>query len=222
MLDEQGCIALEAVCCELGSNPESYEQSAWGRGGKPDCNSPECIAGHIVYTTTKGQDAYARKLCMIEGVPTSTDVQNAIRDAATETLGLSAVPRLFEPEWPKQWLEQGGGIPEHPGFWQIEPSADEAVIVLQTIIDGELDEALDPSLTLQRSAGDDEAGQPATACHDASGTTKRQAVSRQEPPRRRCGDPRMRAVLVIKTDGGAQALDCSLIPPQGRVPASAR
>ena len=162
MLDEQGCIALEAVCFQLGSNPESYEQSAWGNGCEPDCNSPECIAGHIVSTMTKGHAAYERKLRMIEGVPTSTDVENAIRDAATETLGLTAVPRLFEPEWPREWLEQAGCIPEHPEFREIDPSADEAVIVLLTIIDGELDEALEPSLKLQRSAGEDEAGQPAT------------------------------------------------------------
>ena len=162
MLNEQGHIALEAVCFALGSNPESYDQSAWGSGGKLECNSPECIAGHIVSAMTKGHAAYARKLRMIEGVPTSTDVENAIRDAATETLGLTAVPRLFEPEWPREWLEQGGGIPEHPGFREIEPSADEAVIVLQTIMDGELDEALEPSLKLQRSADEEAAGQPAT------------------------------------------------------------
>ena len=148
MLSEKGQIALDAVCCQLRTDPESYEQGEWGAGNEPDCDTPACVAGHIVATMKSAKAGYRRRLDELGGTATKTERDDAIRDAATETLGLKETPRLFEPQWPREWLERAGGTPEHPLIRKIEPSADEAMMVLETIMDGELDEALEPSTIL--------------------------------------------------------------------------
>ena len=148
MLSQEGQIALDAVCCQLRADPESYEQSQWGAGGKPNCDTPVCVAGHIVATIKSADAGYKRRLGELDSTATRTQQKNAIRDAATEALGLKETPRLFEPQWPREWLERAGSRPEHAMFREIEPAAAEAIMVLETIMDGELDEALEPSRML--------------------------------------------------------------------------
>ena len=148
MLSQEGQIALDAVCSQLRADPESYEQSQWGAGRKPNCDTPVCVAAHIVATIKSAHAGYKRRLGELDSRATRSEQSKAIRDAATEALGLNETPRLFEPQWPREWLERAGSTPEHAMFREIEPSADEAIVVLQTIMDGELDEALEPSTML--------------------------------------------------------------------------
>ena len=150
MLSENGRFALETVMERLAEEPDTYDQAEWGDSGLPDCDSGRCVAGHIVATVTKAGNAFDRRLRMVDGTPTRTDVQDAIRGAATECLDLDEPPRLFDPEWPREWLEVAGCIPQHPAFRLIEPSADEAAMVLGAILDGDLDEVLAPSEGLRR------------------------------------------------------------------------
>ena len=152
MLSEDGHIALDTVCGRLHDDPESYEQAAWGTGGRPDCNTPGCVAGQIVATMKSANAGYKRRIKELGRTATRTEHEDAIRDAATDALGLDRTPRLFEPEWPREWIERAGGQAEHATLRDIEPCADKAIMVLQTIMDGELDEALEPSKMLQSEA----------------------------------------------------------------------
>ena len=150
MLNQKGLLALDAVCCQLEAEPASYEQGEWGADDKPSCDTPGCVAGHIVATIKSANARYKRRIAELKGTATKTDHENAIQDAATEALGLKETPRLFEPEWPCQWIEKAGGTTEHWILPDIEPSADDAIMVLQTVMDGKLDEALEPSEMLTR------------------------------------------------------------------------
>ena len=113
MLNEKGQIALEAVCSELREVPDGYDQSEWGVNSKLSCSTPSCVAGYIVATMKCAQAGYERRIQKAEGEATRADHENAIRDAATETLGLKATPRLFDPQWPREWIKRAGGTTEH-------------------------------------------------------------------------------------------------------------
>lgn len=145
--NEKAQFALDAVCCEIRADPEGYDQGSWGNGA-PDCETPGCIAGYLVATTSTGREAYER---LTKGMGPDDGTGNgergdALRQAATEALGLEQPPRLFEPDWPTEWLE-AAGLP--PGSdvvgLRVEPGPDTALAVMSAIIDGDLDEALEPS-----------------------------------------------------------------------------
>ena len=142
--NEKALIAVDAVCCHLRNDPGSYDQGDWGNG-TPDCETPGCIAGHLVAATKIGREGYERRTRSRGADASDTQRGDAIRKAATEALGLEETPRLFEPEWPREWLNAADLIPEDPEWSRVEPSADTALAVLGAIMDGDLDEALAPS-----------------------------------------------------------------------------
>lgn len=140
--NETTSSALEAVCDHLQANPDTYDQAAWGNG-IPSCNTPGCIAGHVVAATKKGHEAY-RRLTSRPGI-TEDERRDAVRAAATEGLGLEKTPRLFEPEWPRNWFTTADIRLAENHMKQVEPSPEIALAVLYAIRDGDLDEALEPS-----------------------------------------------------------------------------
>lgn len=142
--NEKALSALDAVCCHLRADPGSYDQGDWGNG-TPDCETPGCVAGYLVAVTRAGREAYERLTKPLGPNASDTQRGDAVREAATEALGLDETPRLFEPDWPREWLEAADMVPGDRLSKRIEPGPDTALAVLGTIMDGDLDEALRPS-----------------------------------------------------------------------------
>ena len=147
MLKEQTQAALEIVPARLERDPESYDQGEWGNT-EPDCKTPGCIAGHIVAGVDSARKGYQRRLKAMADPTDSRARENAIRDAATDALGLETAPRLFEPQWPAQWIEKTGGEVHAIIFEITGPTTEEALVVLEAALTGELDEVLQPSTKL--------------------------------------------------------------------------
>ena len=147
MLNEQAEAALEIVEARLERDPESYDQGEWGNT-VPDCETPGCIAGHIVAGVDSARKGYERRLKRMVDRTDPTAREHAIRDAATEALGLKTAPRLFESQWPPVWIEKAGGE-VHPIALEITgPTTEEALVVLEAVLAGQLDEVLEPSTKL--------------------------------------------------------------------------
>ena len=139
--NEKALSALNAVCCHIRADPESYDQGEWGNGA-PDCETPGCIAGYLVAVTRAGREAYERRTKALGADISDSQRGDAVREAATEALGLEQTPRLFQPDWPREWLEAADLEPEADFGRRIEPGPDTALAVLSAIMDGDLDEAL--------------------------------------------------------------------------------
>ena len=98
--------------------------------------------------TEAGRNAYKQALTDPE-VTGETQPQGrhqmAVSRAATQALELSRTPKLFEAVWPRKWLDSPGyddkGT-DYPMGHVIEPSPDEAIAIINGVIDGQLDDAL--------------------------------------------------------------------------------
>ena len=141
-------IALDAVRSRLEEKPDGYEQATWGNNEEPSCETPGCIAGHIVATVKDAQKGYRRRIQGLKDGGTTSEHEDAIRDAATEALGLDKTPRLFEPTWPIKWFEKAGYSTKDVLLPRIEPRPEDAIAILSAILEGDLEEALEPSRTL--------------------------------------------------------------------------
>ena len=138
-------IALDAVAIELGENPDEYDQSQWG---DTDCGTACCIANKIVMLTTPGRrwyEEYKKKSTAEKG--SHEWRQETIGAAATRVLGLKEPPRLFDPDWPMTWIEKAYESEPDTRYagCKTDPTAKAAAMVLRTIMDGELPEALEAS-----------------------------------------------------------------------------
>ena len=141
-------LALHAVMLELRNNPDDYDQGAWG---ELDCGTACCIANKLVAMTNPGREWYEKcKERTTKETGSQIWLQETIGAAATEVLGLKKPPKLFDPYWPKEWLIKAyeSQEPEAEPLPPIEPSAEDAVMVICTIMDGELPEALEVSTLL--------------------------------------------------------------------------
>ena len=147
MPNEQTQAALEIVQARLERDPESYDQGEWGNTD-PDCETPGCIAGHIVAGVDSARKGYERRLKAMADRTDPTAREDAIRDAATEALGLETAPRLFESRWPPVWIEKAGGEVHLTALEITGPSTEEALVVLEAVLTGRLDEVLEPSTKL--------------------------------------------------------------------------
>ena len=142
---------LRKARAAIRRHPESYDQAVWGAPGKPSCETPACVAGHIVSETDSGRSAYEVALSDPEVRAESNPErrhQLAVVRAATEALALSRSPKLFEPVWPRKWLDSLGyenQDADYPMGDIIEPSAEEAIAIINGIIDGQLTDALKES-----------------------------------------------------------------------------
>ena len=161
MLSDPGWDALETVRTRIAQKPENYEQDAWGNT-HPDCDTPGCIAGHIIARVASAREGYKRRMAEAHDPGDERVRDDAIRDAATEALGLTTAPQLFDPRWPPNDREGRGK--SHPVALEITgPMAEDAILVLDAVLSGRLNEALEPSAYLY--GPEDEAAAEPTAEH---------------------------------------------------------
>ena len=136
--------ALDAI----RQSPETYDQLTYGLGSI-SCNTPGCVAGHIIADNAELRNELKRKL---DGEDLTLDAEykigTAIHEIATKALGGFGDPLLFLSDWPVAWLKdanEANGEPDIPthGNKMFLPTPNEAIKVLEGILDGRIQEALD-------------------------------------------------------------------------------
>ena len=170
-VNERAKELLHDARTAIRSEPRSYAQHGWGDAA-PSCESPCCVAGHIVAAKTKrtklnqekteeaasrtqswlqSRHADAKAYATKQDPGLTSDAANvrAARHgtgfAATHALGLEEVPRLFDATWPPAWIEETTKRPADKARMfagKISPNAEEAAAVLLAIIKGGLPDAL--------------------------------------------------------------------------------
>ena len=131
-LTEQQKRALGRARTRIGNEPRSYRQQCWGTG-PADCNTPGCVAGHIVASDPERLDRVMK-------LDRSWLRREAVEREAHAALGLEDSPALFSAAWPKRWLRTAGVNAPGPG-WR-HPTAREAAAVLSAVLDGKILDAL--------------------------------------------------------------------------------
>ena len=118
--------------------PETYDQTTYG-GHSINCDTPACVAGHIVEADSALREEMARPLrdWRAENAGKPDTLEFRIQQTAGQGLGLPFRPVLFEASWPRSWQPAGSKSPVHEfDSKRFTPSAKDAVKVLDEIIAG--------------------------------------------------------------------------------------
>ena len=128
--------------------PETYDQMTYGTG-TINCETPGCVAGHIVETDVGLQAELSERItCADLSVAQKGQVAGIVNDLATTALGTGKNPLLLRGCWPTAWLnlaakpnkERRKGVGDDPTF---VPSPKEAVLVIDAILNGQIQGALE-------------------------------------------------------------------------------
>ena len=133
---------LKAAMVSIRYSPGSYNQMCFG-GPDPDCNSPACVAGHIANGDPESRQLLSEELASrTEVLASESEAARLIQKRAEAALGVTAHPRLFQGRWPRAWLLTAGRkLPQRPADLLL-PTAEDAIAVLQAILDGRITDAL--------------------------------------------------------------------------------
>ena len=132
----------------IRDDPERYNQLTYGPApdGNP-CGTPRCVAGHIVVGNPELMEELVRELN--ERAPTeemrARRIGGAIHSVATKALGVPRYPELFRTEWPGAWRQNDTVVSRGRKTYieRFTPTAQEAVQVIDGILDGRIQGALD-------------------------------------------------------------------------------
>ena len=123
--------------------PDGYDQERYGMG-IISCNTPACIAGHIVASEPSLREEL---LLQLEGEDLSGSdgidrIGSAIHTIACTALGTPAHPRVFRSAWPRNWVEENTSGSDSKAEETFVPTAADAVKVIGRILSGEIRNAL--------------------------------------------------------------------------------
>ena len=133
---------LSQALASISNQPDSYEQMKYGTG-RIDCNSPACVAGHIVAADRQCRNALSEAL-KTQLLP-DCEWQH-IRRIAREGLNLDNSPAVFASWWPTDWCTRANTPrPERNAneSWMV-PEVATAIAVLTAVLDGRITDALAP------------------------------------------------------------------------------
>ena len=137
-LTERQRVLLTRARNAISRQPENYDQRTYG-AGRISCDTPACVAGHIVCSINKRQ----AELAGFAGERESMGIGAAIQEIALEELHLWQQPPLFSPTWPIAWRPAESSTPaEDEDAKRFVPTAADAVDVLDRILDGRIKEAV--------------------------------------------------------------------------------
>ena len=134
----------------IRNDPERYDQLTYGPAPKTSsCGTPRCVAGHMVLadpelTQELNQELEERRLTERHG---REGVAGAIHKVARNALvgRGTRYPGLFRTNWPVAWLKDdttpGGDRKKH--HERFVPTAEDAVQVIDGILEGRIQDALD-------------------------------------------------------------------------------
>ena len=135
---------LTKVRTAIRKEPESYSQKVYGIG-TVSCHTPACIAGHIVASEPELQEQVKQRLKTedLSEPDAMEEIGSFIHELAWEALGAAGDGRLFHAMWPMQWLNwQTPKGHQNEVNGRFEPTAKEAVAVIEGILDGRIPNAL--------------------------------------------------------------------------------
>ena len=140
-LTERQRVLLTRARNAISRQPENYDQRTYG-AGRISCDTPACVAGHIVCSINEREAELAGFASERES-RRSSGIGAAIQEIALEELHLWQQPPLFSPTWPIAWRPAGSSTPaEDDDAKRFVPTAADAVDVLDRILDGRIKEAL--------------------------------------------------------------------------------
>ena len=120
--------------------PEGYDQERYGMG-IISCDTPACIAGHIVASEPALREEL---LLQLEGEDLSGPdgierIGSAVHLIACTALGTPVHPQLFRSGWPIGWLKGASThASRNQGDDTFVPTAADAVNVIGRTLDGEI------------------------------------------------------------------------------------
>ena len=132
----------------IRNEPQSYEQGTYGYG-HVDCRTPGCIAAHIVANDAGLRHELGEAIRDIKDSPPdgtqAEAIQSAIDRIATRGLDTKGTPKLFASTWASAWRETSSEDPETDDTeGRFLPEADDAVRVLDAVLEGRIRDALEP------------------------------------------------------------------------------
>ena len=134
----------------IAKNPEGYDQDRYGMGFI-SCNTPACVAGHIVASDPGLREELLRQLEgeNLSGSDGIETIGSAVNLIACSALGTpDHQPHLFRSAWPIGWLEgPSADAARNQGEDTFVPTADDAVAVINKILDGEIGNGLRSGMT---------------------------------------------------------------------------
>ena len=150
-LTERQRALLTSARDAIRNDPERYNQLTYGPAPETSsCGTPRCLAGHMVVNDpelTKELNQELQETRLTER-RRREGVGGAIHKVARNALGLegSRHPVLFRGEWPVAWLKddttaRGARKKQNETFL---PTAEDAVQVIDGILDGRIQDALHP------------------------------------------------------------------------------
>lgn len=142
---------LEATRALIAAHKERFDQRRIrlpGPAGEPPAG---CVASFVVAASDRGVKLFDGALHPALVIPTHRQHGDGPKEcagsvvlAASYALGHQIRPRLLYTEWPEYWFKTAGirGA-EAAAHRERIASADEAIAVLDAVLDGKLDEALE-------------------------------------------------------------------------------
>ena len=134
----------------IAKNPKGYNQNRYGMGFI-NCNTPACVAGHIVASEPGLREELLRQLEgeNLSGSDGIVTIGSAVNLIACSALGTpDHQPHLFRSAWPIGWLEgPSAEAARDQGEDTFVPTADDAVAVINKILDGEIGNGLRSGMT---------------------------------------------------------------------------
>ena len=130
MLSVEQHDRLRSARDRIAAAPRTFRQERWGNTAE-GCGTPCCVAGHIV-----ADDAEA-----VARIRKAGSYRRAwlIATEAAKALGTARTP-LFDSAWPKDWFTRAGIETTREGA--AIPNANNAVAILDAIMDGRIDDAV--------------------------------------------------------------------------------
>ena len=111
--------------------------------GGPPCG---CTASYLVAVDDQARKLFDDRFKTPKAIPTHQgdknlrDPQGNVLLAASYAIGRTGVPRLFNADWPADWYSTAGR--DRPTGSSQQPTADDAVAVLDAVTNDKLPEAL--------------------------------------------------------------------------------
>ena len=106
------------------------------------CGTPGCVAAQIVAHDPELQEQLAEAIYRIDKrephCGRADAITVAVERVATRALDTGRTPRLFSRTWPAAWLQASSEDPAEDPGGTFMPKADDAVEVLDGILDGRI------------------------------------------------------------------------------------
>ena len=132
----------------IRKHPGGFNQAQIDRP-REDCPPGGCTASYLVAVSDRARKLFEGRFRTPLVMPADQRRDNELRDpegnvllSASYAIGHRKVPRLFKADWPAGWYSTAGR--DEPATSSQQPTAEDAVAVLDAVANDKLPEALEP------------------------------------------------------------------------------